>query len=320
MSDGPGTAAPRAVNVLLVAEEAAGLQTLRALQQTSHRVVGVVTTVESGPFRGATVRNLAVHLGCATWPSAVVRDPDFAATVRELQADVLLNVHSVFVIHAAVLQAPAIGCFNMHPGPLPEYAGLNAVSWAIYRGERRHAVTIHWMAPEIDTGPVAYDQAVEIDQEDTGLTLSAKCVRAGVPLLLELLDTAARDPGAVPARRQDLSRRRYHGREVPEQGGLRWTWPARQVVDFVRACDFAPLPSPWGLPRARLGDCVLHVAKATRTHRSCTAPPGTVGEPTDRGVLVATADEWVAVSRLELEGRRIDSAGVLRAGQRLADG
>ena len=143
------------MNVLLVAEESAGIQTLRLVTESEHEVAGVMTTP---PTRGggATVASAASALGIPVLPSERVREPAFADWVHAHDVDLLLNVHSLFVIDANVIRAPRLGAFNLHPGPLPEYAGLNAPSWAIYFGETRHAVTLHWMDAEIDTGAIAY--------------------------------------------------------------------------------------------------------------------------------------------------------------------
>lgn len=316
----PDTQRHRGVNVVLVAEEAAGVQTLRALLQTAHRVVGVVTSPNAGMTRGATVRAVAERLGCNVWPSTVVRDPGFGAVLREARVDVLLNVHSLWRIPVSVTEAPAIGSFNLHPGPLPAYAGLNGPSWAIYNGEPRHGVTVHWMTSEIDTGPIAYQQELETEEKDTGLTLSARCVRAGVPLLLRLLDVAAHAPATIPRLSQDSTRRRFYGREIPENGRLKWSQPAECIVRFVRACDYSPLPSPWGYPRAMYDGCTCGVMKAFRTGRACGRPAGTVGEVTDSAALVAAADEWIAVSRLNIGSRVLDAVDVLKTGKRVEDG
>lgn len=316
----PESRAPSDVNVLLVAEEAVGVQTLRAITRARHRIAGVVTSEAGGPPRAATVRSVAEQLGCTMWPAYAVRDPAFAAAVRAAAVDVLLNVHSLHVIHPAVLAAPAVGSFNLHPGSLPEYAGLNSPSWAIYNGESRHAVTVHWMTPEIDCGPIAYREDIATAENDTGLTLSAKCVKAGLPLLIRLLDTARHDPAAIPRIPQDFTRRRYHGKEVPEDGRLRWLQPAQAIERFVRACDYFPWRSPWGHPRARLGDQPLSILKAFCTSRLGPARAGTVGEVEGSMAWVAAADGWLGVSRVEMSGRAVDAAEVLRPGLRLEDG
>ena len=112
------------------------------------------------------------------------------------KVNVLLNIHSLFIIHPEVLEVPRIGSFNMHPAPLPRYAGVNAVSWAIYRGERTHGVTIHQMVPEIDAGPIVHQVFFDIEM-DTALSLTAKCTQAGVRLVQQLLETAAADLKAI---------------------------------------------------------------------------------------------------------------------------
>jgi methionyl-tRNA formyltransferase len=305
------------VNVLLVAEEAAGIQVLRAVAGSDHRLVAVMT---APPTRGggATVATVAEGLGVAVLGSERVRDADLAGWIRDERVDLLLNVHSLFVAHEDVVRAPLIGSFNLHPGPLPEYAGLNAPSWAIYRGEPRHAVTVHWMEPGIDTGAVAYEASFDIGEDETGLSLSLRCVREGLPLLERLLVDAER--GRIPAHPQDLSRRSYYGREAPQGGRIEWGRPAREVVAFVRACDYFPFPSPWGHPAATHEGRPLAVLKAETTGAAAGEPPGTVGAASATGVAVAAADEWVDLRRVSLNGEVADAADVLRAGQRLADG
>jgi UDP-4-amino-4-deoxy-L-arabinose formyltransferase/UDP-glucuronic acid dehydrogenase (UDP-4-keto-hexauronic acid decarboxylating) len=298
------------VNVLLVAEESAGIQVLRAVAGSEHRLAGVLTKPPT-TGGGATVGSVAEQLGVPTYPSERVKDPALADWIRDEQVDLLLNVHSLYVIRAEVVAAPRIGSFNLHPGPLPEIAGLNAPSWAIYLGEKRHGVTVHWMQPGIDTGAIAYEDRFDIGPDETGLSLSVACIRRGVPLVLELLAAAARGADAIPAIDQDLSQRRYFGREVPQEGRLDWTQPAERVVAFVRACDYLPFPSPWGHPRTELGGEEVGVAKAALTGEPVDAPPGTVGSRDPLAVRVAAADEWVLVRRVIVDGASADAATVV---------
>jgi methionyl-tRNA formyltransferase len=308
------------LNILLVGEESAGIQALRAILRTGHRIVAVMTSSPQEHKRGATVADAASHLGYPVWPAKLVKDPTLGARVREEGVDLLLNVHSLFVIHAEVLRAVRIGSFNLHPGPLPEYAGLNAPSWAIYRGEKRHGVTVHWMATGIDTGPIAFQSTFDISEDDTGLSVSAKCVRQGLPLIEQLLETASTQPSQIPILEQDLSRRCYFGAEVPYGGNIHWALPARELVDLVRACDYFPLPSPWGYPVAMIGDRVVAIMRASRTGEPCSEPAGTVGRKVDGAVTVASADEWILVHRLRVGENYVPAGEVLAPGQRLANG
>lgn len=305
------------MKILLVAEEAAGLHALRALLRNGRDVVAVLTASEpSGP----TVAAAADEHGLTVLPSTRVKDPEFASWMREQEIDLLLNIHSLYVVHADVVRAPRIGSFNLHPGPLPHYAGLNAPSWAIYSGEDRHAVTVHWMNGGVDTGPVAYSSSFEISPEDTGLSLSLECVKRGLPLVSRLVEVAATDPSCIPAKEQDPAARRYFGREVPQGGHVRWGEPARRVVDFVRACDYGPFPSPWGTPTARLGRRPVGVTRASPTGEASSEPPGTVARSDGDSVRVACADEWIQVTRISVDAEPVAPAAVLEPGMVLADG
>lgn len=308
------------MNVLLVAEEAAGIMALRALAQTEHRLVAVLTA-EPTRGGGATVAAAAATLGIPVLPSARVREAETAGWVRARAIDLLLNVHSLYVVHPEVVHAPRIGSFNLHPGPLPEYAGLNAPSWAIFHGEVEHAVTVHWMVPEVDAGPIAYATAFAIAEGDTGLTLSARCAREGVPLLLRLVEQAAANPAAIPRHPQDPTRRRYFGREAPNGGRLSWRRPARELVNFVCASDYLPFPSPWGHPRARWRGRDLYILKAALTGRPADRPAGTVGSVEGGAATVAAGDEWLLIERVRLDDEPAAAAGeLLTGGDLLGDG
>lgn len=300
---------PKRLPVVVVAEEAAGVQ---ALQQLVALRPGVELTAVLTGEAGARplVREAARRLSLETWPAELVRTRELADRLRQARIDLLINVHSLFVVHPDVVAAPTIGSFNLHPGPLPEYAGLNVPSWAVYNGEREHGVTLHWMDEGIDTGPVAWMERFELTDAETGLSVSGKCVRKGVPLVVRLVQTAL-DDGHIPRHEQDRALRRYFPTGPPAEGRLDWSSPLSEILRFVRAADYAPFPSPWPPPQARLAGHEVGIAKAQGTGANSAGPPGTVQTVTDAGVVVATGDEAVLVQRLWVDGRYRKPAEVL---------
>jgi UDP-4-amino-4-deoxy-L-arabinose formyltransferase/UDP-glucuronic acid dehydrogenase (UDP-4-keto-hexauronic acid decarboxylating) len=315
--DDAAVAVTQRLRVALIAEEAAGVRCLRCIVDAGHEVVVVfaATELRGGPGVAAAAASRA---GLPVRAPAEVRTAAVAELLRDLGVDLLLNVHGLHVVHPAVLAAPRLGAFNLHPGPLPEYAGLNAPSWAILNGEQRHGVTLHWMEPEIDAGPIAYAASFPLGPRETGLSASLACVTHGIPLIARLLATAATDAAAIPALPQDDGRvRRYHDRSAPYGGGVPWHESGRRIEALVRAADYHPFPSPWGAPTTRLGDRALRVLRARATTVSSQAAPGTVVEVRADAALVATADGCVAFERLEVDGRVTDPSSLLRAGDRL---
>jgi methionyl-tRNA formyltransferase len=293
------------LRVVLVAEEAAGVQALRGLAglQSAPDLVAVLTRSAADGAERPVVYESARQLGLEVWPSRSVTSPELATRLRKAKVDLLINVHSLFVIHPDVVAAPLIGSFNLHPGPLPEYAGLNVPSWAIYEGESSHGVTLHWMDDGIDTGPIAWEERFAIEVGDTGLAVSGKCVRHGLPLIFRLAAQAADDPSLIPRKGQDPSRRRYFSAGPPAQGRIDWSQPADAILRFVRAADYAPFDSPWGHPIAELERHDIGIAKATETGTASTDSPGAIVEVNSSGALVATGDDLILIQRLWRAGR-----------------
>ena len=310
--------APRKLKVMLVAEEAAGVRMFRALTATSHDIVAVLTSVSEKPGE-TSLASVAKQQGHKVWPASLVKEADLAKTVRGAGIDLLLNIHSRHIICDEVLKATRIGAFNVHPGPLPKYAGLNSTSWAIFSGEQTYGVTVHWMEREIDTGAIAYKALFPLWRNDTPVTLTHKCITNGIPLVLQLLSTASQDEASIPRQQQNLMERYYHAKEVPDDGRLCWNRSASEVVNFVRACEYWPYPSPWGHPRTRLGDREFAVTKAAPTDTPCTSAPGTVGSCDQEACMVAATDEWVALHQLKLGGQSVRPQDILRPGDILSD-
>src|SRR5215467_10239106 len=98
------------MNVVLVGEESAGLQVLRALGRSCHKLVAVLAAPPSSEAAGSNVWNVAQKMGFETWPAKLVKEPTLANRFRSKQVDILLNVHSLYIIHKEVLAAPRFGC------------------------------------------------------------------------------------------------------------------------------------------------------------------------------------------------------------------
>ncbi len=305
------------LTIALAAEDAAGVQALRLLARREHRVVAVFTDSVGGGGSSASVASTAESLGVPVRAAAEVRSPVLASWLRDQQVELLLSVHCLHKIHADVLAVPALGAYNLHPGPLPERAGLNSPSWALYEGAARHGVTLHQMTPVFDAGSIVFADAFDLQTSDTGLSVLMQCVRRGLSLVEQLLDLLERE-GPVPLHPQDLARRRWFGLGPPDDGYLDWRRPARCAVDFVRACDYTPFPSPWGFPRCTAHGLDVTVLGASVDRGRALAAPGTVAHAEGGAALIAAADAWVRVERVEVGGRQLSAVEVLHDGELLA--
>jgi methionyl-tRNA formyltransferase len=288
------------MRILLAAEESAGARALAAAQKSGHEILGVLTSAPEN-----TVGREAARWRIPVLPATLLKDPAFADQVRLLRADVLLNVHSLYLVKPAVLESFAYGCFNLHPAPLPDYAGMNAPSWAILHGESRHGVTLHWMTAGIDEGFIAYQRCFDLTPKDTGFSVSMRCIALGLELLGELLETLLVNPAEVPRQPQDFSRRRYFGKQRPHDGRVHPSMTALALDRFVRASDYSPFASPWGHPALTLNGQEASLISLRLTGEPVASPAGTV-QIVDQEAWLATADEWVALKRVAVAGKPAD--------------
>lgn len=290
------------------------MKALRVLARSGHAIVGVFTTREAD----TAVYRFATEQGYRVWPAEFVRDERAVEALQGCNVDLLLNVHSLYIIHRSLIETPRIGAFNLHPSALPRLAGLNSISWAIYRGEKMHGVTLHHLTPGIDRGAIAYQRTFPLNDTDTPVALMARCAEHGAEIIRELLDTAARDPNQIPATPQNFTERDYHGPETPNDAWVDWRESSEAILRFVRACDYHPYRSPWGHPRSMVGSREVHIVKAQAVREPCTAMPGALDLGPDGSVRAAAGDAWIALSRVRIDGRRAAPTELLDLGRRFS--
>lgn len=290
------------MNIVIAGTGAACLQTLRLIIKLEHHVTAVLSHPEPYKFRGANLVTTAKKLAIPVWPGTLVKDPRFASTLQAHTVDLLLSINSLYVVCAEVLAAVRVGAFNLHPSLLPRYAGLNPVAWAILRGEKSHGVTIHWMESRIDTGAIAYQHEFPVADTDTYGTVFFQCTKYGIQLLERLLRDATFDAGHIPRIPQDLTKRTKFGAGPPYQASVPWAIPADAIRNFLRACENRPFPAPWGHPRTRLNGREVGLVTGYVTGRATNQQPGTVGEISEVGAMIACGDQWLLVTEICVDG------------------
>ncbi len=286
------------LRVILAADEAAGTRTLNLLQRSELELVAIAAKPPAEDGERSLFAKGA-ELGVPCFDSRRLGRPEMAAEFAALEPDVFLNVHSLTKVCAEVLEVFAVGAWNLHPGPLPEGAGINVPSWAIALGWREHGVSLHRMTAEYDEGELTYEDRFPIAEGATGLTLSAECGNRGLRLVKRLIDQLVDDPTQVPGTSQDLSGRGYYGKGQPNDGVVDWSASAASIDAHVRAADFRPFDSPWQAPRAQIDGSWFELVEVE------------LGEPTDEPagstrtdderIAVAAADRWITV----IEARKV---------------
>lgn len=303
------------MRIVLVAEEAAGLHTLRTLLMPGLELM--VFTSPSEGTAASPIWKIAEESGHLCHPANLLGQAETEEELQSWAPDILLNVHSLQILHEAVLAIPRLGSFNLHPGKLPEYAGLNTVSWAILRGEHSHAVTLHRMTGRIDAGEIVFQESFPIEENETAFLLYGKCVRRGVPLIQKLIELI-RNGQDIPVQSQDLSRRAYFGRKAPNGGLIDWKSGSSAILRLLRACDYGPFTSPWGKAWTTRGDERVELLSATQGDPCPGIEPGRVSNTADGTIAIATSDFWLLPARIGISGKTALAKEKLAAGDLLS--
>ena len=266
---------------------------------------------ESTPVPPA-VKVAALARGIPVNQPTKVRTPELAAWVREQRADLALVLAYGRILVKDVLEAPRLGCLNLHASLLPRYRGAAPITWCIVRGERETGVCLMQMDEGLDTGPVRSTHRIPIGDDETAgelapriAELAAKVVREDLPRVLA---------GELPPVPQDDAAATFAPILKKEDGRVTWTAPARALHDHVRGMQ--PWPGAFTQHRGKL----LKILRTQLAPGAAGAPPGTVVAADRSGILVATGDGLLGVLRAQLEGRKALDAHELVAGRSIAVG
>ncbi|MFM2417931.1 MAG: hypothetical protein RL385_2654 [Pseudomonadota bacterium] len=281
-------------------------------------VVLVVTQPDKRQGRGMEltpppVKARAMELGFPVFQPEKARDGQLLGALREARADVALVVAYGKILPKDVLDAPRLGCVNVHASLLPRHRGAAPIQWAVVEGDARTGVCLMQMDEGMDTGPVLSRVEVPILPAETGGELFERLAHVSAELLRR--DLPRLFAGALVATPQE-SAGVTHARMIRrEDAAMDFSLPAQAVHDRVRG--FQPWPSAFSVLGAlRLKVHRTHVLEREGQHGA----PGTVLSATDAGILVACGKGIVCIDELQLEGKKRVTAAQFMAGRKLSAG
>ena len=230
--------------------------------------------------------------------------------------DWIFSIANLSLIPAAVWRSATQGAVNFHDSLLPRYAGLNAPAWALLAGETQHGVTWHAITDRIDEGDIYVQSTFDIDEDETALTLNAKCFEAGIASFVELIEQI--EVGSTQRRAQTLDDRTYCARhDRPDAAAtLDFTRTTAEVDRIARALNFGQgYLNPLALPKLRTRNGVYFVLGLEKAANITGDMPGTVVASGEDGAVVSTIDGAVRIQALVDccgDGHRTSSSSTAR--------
>jgi methionyl-tRNA formyltransferase len=289
---------------------------LDALIRSRHPVVGVFTKQDRVAGRGrqlhaSPVKARALELGLGVHQPATFKDPAACAELEGLQLDALVVVAYGLILPERALNAPRLGCFNIHASLLPRWRGAAPIQRAILAGDRVSGVSIMRMEQTLDTGPVLAASAVEIDPSDTAGTLHDRLAVLGGELVRQSMDELA--AGRAVETAQPADGVTYAEKITKAEALIDWREDAEQIERKVRA--FVPTPvaeTRWNGEQLRIWEARA-LPEPGSAGGGATAP-GTVLSSAPGGIDVTCGRGVLRIGRLQLAGRKpVTAAEFVRA-------
>ena len=270
---------------------------LQALIEAGHEIACVYSQPPRPARRGQKERPSPVHAH-AEAAGLTVRTPVNFKDAADLQAFAALNADVAVVVAyglilpQAILDAPSLGCLNIHASLLPRWRGAAPIHRAIEAGDLETGVGIMQMEAGLDTGPVLLEDRLSIGETETTGALHDRLAAMGGRLIVDAL----RQIGTLQPTPQDDTGATYAHKIDKSETRIDWSEPAQTVKRKINA--FSPFPGAW-----------FEVAgERVKALRAGTAnAKGAPGEVLD-GLTIACGDGAVQLLDVQRAGKKAGSA------------
>jgi methionyl-tRNA formyltransferase len=290
---------------------------LEALLKSGDQVVGVVTQPDRPKGRGQEVIPSPIKVVCQREGISMLQPlkmkaPEFMATLRHWEPDVIVVTAFGRILPPAILALPPRGCINVHGSLLPKYRGAGPVQWAVINGERETGITTMMMDEGMDTGDMLLQERVVIRPDDTAGTLALRLAEVGGRLLVETLRQLK--AGTLRPQPQDPSLATMAPLLKKEDGLIDWTLPAQEIANRVRGL------SPWPGAYTFVNGERWILWRVSLSEESRGVVPGTVTQVTKDRVEVSTGSGTIQMVEIQPSNSRRMTMIQYLAGHRLTQG
>ena len=307
------------MKIAFLGTSAFAVPALRALVEAGHDIACVYTRAPKPSGRGQQERKTPVHeladqLGLPVRTPRTLKTEEEAQAFKALDLDAAVVVSYGHILPKSFLDAPVMGCLNIHGSLLPRWRGAAPIHRAILAGDAETGVTTMRMDEGLDTGPMLLAESTPISAADTAQTVHDRLADLGAQLIVSTLDGLLRR--SIDAVDQPAEGVTYAHKLGKEEGVLDWRRPAAELERKVRGFNPWPgtsfdAPKDGGVERIKVLAAALTLAGG---------PPGSVTIARDGFPVVTCGVGGLKLLKLQRPGKSAQSADAFLRGFALGNG
>ena len=229
------------LNILFMGTPDFAKESLEAIYNYGHNIIGVVTNPDKPKGRGmkmipSPVKEFAVEKNMPVYqPLKVRNNTEFIEEMKALNPDVICVVAYGKILPKEILDIPRLGCINVHGSLLPKYRGAAPIQWAVINGEKQTGITTMYMDIGMDTGDMILKETVDIGEDEPTGELWERLSSLGGRLLVDTLKLI--EEGKAPREKQsdDFTMAPMLNKEMAE---INWKEKsAKEIKNLVRGLN-----------------------------------------------------------------------------------
>jgi len=242
------------MRIAFMGTPAFAVPTMLEILKSGHLLVAVYTRVPArGGRRGLDVKRTPIHLaadsfGIPVFTPTTLRGAESEEVFSSLAADVVVVAAYGLLLPIPILEAPRLGCVNLHASLLPRWRGAAPIQRAIMAGDAQTGVDVMHMDAGLDTGPIAMREIVAIRPEDTTGDLTSRLAVVAAKLSVSALQSI--ESGRLEFRAQSTVGVCYAHKIEKSEADIEWAQGAESVVNQIHGMS----PAPGAYSKVLIGD------------------------------------------------------------------
>lgn len=274
---------------------------LSELLDAGHEIVAVYSQPPRKAGRGmaeqlSPVHKFAADIGLAVHTPSSLKGEDEQSAFADLDLDLAIVVAYGLILPKAILEAPRLGCLNLHASLLPRWRGAAPIQRAIMAGDNETGVMVMQMDEGLDTGPVLLAEHVTIGATATAGTLHDELASVGASLMVRAV--AALERGTLAAKPQQQEGVTYASKITKQEARIDWTRPAAELDCHIRGLT----PFPGAFFEVTRNETVTRVKVLSAEPVSAKGVPGEVLSVSG-GITIACGDGALRITKLQRAGK-----------------